>query len=162
MDFENLSYYAHLMKLLVVVSMKMSFNDDATKYGHIIGLCPYCSSGCFQLKISIIEGAHPQLQAIQFTKENIQWCCGDESQTKFGGFAFFPGKALSKRFLPSVGQGVNNGLMIVVCLGKNVNVSKHYHYPELCCQNIVMGDVEYYRKMITQTCNSGLKDSIVL
>ena len=38
MDFENLSYYTHLMKLPMVVSMKMSFNDDATKYGHIIGL----------------------------------------------------------------------------------------------------------------------------
>ena len=84
MDFENLSFYAHLMKLPMVGSMKISFNDDATKYGHIIGLCPYFSSGRSQLKISIIEGAHPQLQEIQFTKDNIWWCCGDESQTKFG------------------------------------------------------------------------------
>ena len=160
MDFENLSYYAHLMKLPMVVSMKMSFNDDATKYGHVIGLCPYFSSGCFKLNISIIEGAHPKLQAIEFTKENIRWCCGDESQTKFGGFAFFPGKALSKRFLHNVGQRVNNGLKIVVCLGKNVNGSKHYQ--ELRRQNIVMGDVEYYRKMITPTRNSGSKNSIVL
>ena len=64
MDFEHLSYYAHLMKLPMVVLMKMSFNDNATKYGHIIGLCRYFSSGCSQLKISIIEGAHPQLEAI--------------------------------------------------------------------------------------------------
>ena len=63
-------------------------------------------------------------------------------------------------FFISVGQGVNNGLKIVVCLGKNVNVSKHYQ--ELCRQNIVMGNVEYYRKMITPTCNSGSKNSIVL
>ena len=54
-DFKNLSYYAHLMKLQMVASMKISFNDDATKYGHIIGLCPYLSSGCFQLKISNIK-----------------------------------------------------------------------------------------------------------
>ena len=47
----------------------------ATKYGHVIGLCPYFSSGCFKLNISIIEGAHPKLQAIEFTKENIRWCC---------------------------------------------------------------------------------------
>jgi hypothetical protein len=160
MDFEDLSYYAHLMKLPMVVSMKMSFNDNATKYGHIIRLCPYFSSGCSQLKISIIEGAHPQLQPIQFTKENIEWCCGDESQTKFGGFAFFPGKGLSKRLLHSVCQGLKYGLKIVVCLGKNVNICNHY--PELCQQNIVMGDVEYYRKMISLTGNSGLKDSIVL
>ena len=160
MDFEDLSHYAHLMKLPMVVSMKMSFNDNATKYGHIIGLCPYFSSGCSQLKISIIEGAHPQLQPIQFTKENIEWCCGDESQTKFGGFAFFPGKGLSKRLLHSVCQGLKYGLKIVVCLGKNVNGSKHYQ--ELRRQNIVMGDVEYYRKMITPAHNSGSKNSIVL
>jgi hypothetical protein len=95
MDFENLSYYAHLMKLPMFVSMKMSFNDNATKYGHIIGLCPYFSSGCFQLKISIIEGAHSQHQATEFTKENIWWCCGDASQRKFGGFVFSSRKALS-------------------------------------------------------------------
>ena len=93
MDFENLSYYAHLMKLPMVVSMKMSFNDDATKYGHVIGLCPYFSSGYFQLNISIIEGAHPELKAMQFTKENIRWCCGE-----FGGFAFFQEKHSQKDF----------------------------------------------------------------
>jgi hypothetical protein len=95
MDFENLSYYVHLMKLPMVVSMKMSFNDYATKYGHVIGLCPYFSSDCFKLNISIIEGAHPNLQA---TKEHIRWCCGDESQTKFGGFAFFQEKHCQKDF----------------------------------------------------------------
>jgi len=89
MDFENLSYYAHYMKLLMVVSMKMPFKDYATKNGHIIGLCPYFSSGCLKLNISIIEGAHPQLQAIQFTKENIWWCCGDESQTKIWRICIF-------------------------------------------------------------------------
>ena len=86
------------MKLPMVVSMKMSFNDDATKYGPVIGLCPYFSSGCFKLNISIIEGAHPKLQAIEFTKENIRWCCGDESQTKFGRFAFFQEKHNQKDF----------------------------------------------------------------
>jgi hypothetical protein len=78
--------------------MTMSFNDDATKYGHIIGLCLYFSSGCSQHKISIIEGAHPQLQAIQFTEEHIWWCCGDKSQTKFEGFAFFQEKHSQKDF----------------------------------------------------------------
>jgi len=126
-----------------------------------------CSKGNLVGELSMFfqdvgYGAHPQFQAIQVTKENIRWWCGDESQTKFGEFAFFPGKALSKRFLHSVGQGVNNGLKVVVCLGKNVNIPKHYHYPELCGLNIVMGDVEYYWKMITLAGNSWLKDSIVL
>jgi hypothetical protein len=100
MDFENLSYYAHLIKLPMVVSIKMSFNDGATNYGYIIGLCPYFSSGYFQLNISIIEGAHPELKAMQFTQENIWWCCGDKSQTKFGGFAFLQEEHSQKDFFP--------------------------------------------------------------
>jgi hypothetical protein len=52
-------------------SMKKSFNGDATKCSHIIGLCLYFSSGCYEPKLSIVEGAHPQLQAIQLTKDKI-------------------------------------------------------------------------------------------
>ena len=77
-------------------------------WSHNWAVSVYFSSGCSQLKISIIECAHPQLQAIQFTEENIWWCCGDESQKNLKDLHFFPGKALSKTFLHSVRQGVNN------------------------------------------------------
>ena len=85
------------MKVPILVSMKMVLNEDAIHYNHIIGLCPYFSNGCSELRILIVEGAHLQLQAMQFTKDNIRWCCGDETQTKFDGFAFVPRKALSKK-----------------------------------------------------------------
>ena len=38
MDFKDLSYHAYLMKLPMAISLEMSFNDDATQYGHISGL----------------------------------------------------------------------------------------------------------------------------
>jgi len=82
----------------MVVSMKMSFNDDATKYGHVIGLCPYFSSGCFQLKISIIEGAQPQLQAKQFTKENISGAVVMNHKQNLGDLHFFQEKHSQKDF----------------------------------------------------------------
>ena len=92
MDYDLLEYCAHLMKLLMFISMKMSFDNDVTQYSHIVGLCPYFTPGTVELKISIVEGAHPQLQAMQFTKDNMTWCCGEDSQTKFNAFEFFPGK----------------------------------------------------------------------
>ena len=119
MDFEKLSYYTHLMKLPILVSVQMSFNENATKYRHVIGICPYMSSSdCSELKISIVDGAHPELKAMQFTRDNIRWCCGDDTQSTFEGFAFFPGKRLSKRLLHQVGQGLRNGSRISVCWGK--------------------------------------------
>ena len=155
MDFEKLSYYTHLMKLPILVSVQMSFNENATKYRHVIGICPYMSSSdCSELKISIVDGAHPELKAMQFTRDNIRWCCGDDTQSTFEGFAFFPGKRLSKRLLRQVGQGVRNGSKISVCLGKNVTVPKHYE--EICWQNIVMGGIEYYRKMMSGTNRNAL------
>ena len=132
--------------------MKMAFNEDAIKYNHIIRLCPYFSYGCSELIISIVDGAHPQLQALQFTKDNIRWCCGDETQTKIEGFAFFPGKSLSKKLLHKIGLGLHHGLKITVCLAKSCNVS--IQYKEVCWQNIVMRDVQYYWKLISGTCKN--------
>ena len=42
MDFEKLSYYMHLMKLPILVLMQMSFNENATKYRHVIGIFRTC------------------------------------------------------------------------------------------------------------------------
>jgi hypothetical protein len=92
---------------------------------------------------------------MQFTRENIQWCCSDESQSTFEGFAFFLAKGLSKRLLPQVGQAVSNGLKISICLSKNIKVPKVCGQ-EICRRNIVMGDVEYYRKMMTGTSKTWL------
>ncbi len=66
-----------------------------------------------------VEDAHPQLQAMQFTKENIWWCCGYEKQTKFDGFAF-SGNELSKKLLKNIGLGLSHGSKMAVCLGKTL------------------------------------------
>jgi hypothetical protein len=64
MDYDTLAYYAHLIKLPMFISMKMAFDEDSIKYSHIIGLFPYFSYSCSELRISIVDGAHPQLQAL--------------------------------------------------------------------------------------------------
>ena len=155
MNFDSLAYYAHLIKLPMFISMKMAFNENAIKYGHIIGLCPYFSPGNSEIRMSIVEGAHPQLQQMKFTKENIRWCCGNETQTKFYGFAFFPGKHLSKVLLHKIGQDVQSGLKISVCLARNLNIP--YEYKELMLQNVVMGDAEYYQKLLSGIRKNGLR-----
>jgi hypothetical protein len=101
MDFEKLSYYTHLMKLPILVLVHMSFNENATKYRHVIDICPYMSSSdCSELKISIVDGAHPELKAMQFTRDNIMWCCGDDAQSTFEGFAFFSWQKTFKKITP--------------------------------------------------------------
>ena len=106
MGYDTLAHYSHLMKLPMFISMKMAFNEDAIKYNDIIGLCPYSSNCCSELRTSIVDGANLQLQAMKFTKDNVRWCCGDEIQTKFGGFAFFSGRTLSKGLLHKIGVGL--------------------------------------------------------
>jgi hypothetical protein len=106
-DFENLSFHAHPFdKILIVVLMKMSFNDNATKYGHIIGLCPFFSSGCFQLKISIIEGAQPQLQAIQFTWKTFGGAVVMNHKQNFGDLNIFQEKHSQNDFSTVLAKGL--------------------------------------------------------
>jgi hypothetical protein len=155
MNFDSLADYAQLIKLPMFISMKMAFNENVIKYGHIIGLCPYFFPGDSEIRMSIVEGAHPQLQQMKLTKDNIRWCCGDETQTKFYGFAFFPGKHLSKMLLHKIGQGVLSGLKISVCLARNLNIPNEYK--ELMWQNVVMGDAEYYQKLLSGSRKNGLR-----
>ena len=74
MDFEKLSYYIHFMNLPIFISVQISFNDNATKYRHVIWICPYMSSlDCSELKFLVVDGAHLELKALQFTSEKNQW-----------------------------------------------------------------------------------------
>ncbi len=66
------------------------------------------------------------------------------------GLHFFPAKGLSKKLLPQVSEAVSNGLKICVCLSKNIKVPKVCG-GEIRRRNIVMGDVECYRKMMSGT-----------
>ena len=44
----------------------------------MIGISPYKSSETSQMEYYIIDGAHPEMKAMYFNKENIYWCCGNE------------------------------------------------------------------------------------
>ena len=60
---------------------------------HVIGISPFISSKKSQVEYRIIGGAHPELKAMNFSQENMDWCCGKElSFDKITcGFAFVPG-----------------------------------------------------------------------
>ena len=76
----------------MLVSLELNFRTFT--YYHVIGISPFISSETSQVEYHIIDGAHPQMKAIKFSQENIDWCCGEEiSFTKIEfGFAFVPGK----------------------------------------------------------------------
>ena len=135
MDYATLACYAYLVKLLMFVSIKMVFSKNEKQHNHIIILYPHFFYGCSELRISIVEGAHPLIQAMQFTKEILTWCCCDETQTKFEGFAFFPGKSIFTEIIKN-GLGLCRRSKIPVCLAK-----KSMFYTELCWKNIAMGNV---------------------
>ncbi len=62
---------------------------------HVISISPSISSETSQVEYYIIDGAHPEVKAIIFNKENMDWCCGEElSFDKItNGFALVPGKS---------------------------------------------------------------------
>ena len=76
----------------MLVSLELNFRTFT--YYHVIGISPFISSETSQVQYHIIDGAHPQMKAMKFSQENIDWCCGEEiSFTKIEfGFAFVPGK----------------------------------------------------------------------
>ena len=94
----SISTYSVLQKFVtesgipMLVSLELNFRTFT--YYHVIGISPFISSETSQVEYHIIDGAHPQMKAMKFSQENIDWCCGEEiSFTKIEfGFAFVPGK----------------------------------------------------------------------
>lgn len=84
---------------------------------------------------------------MQFTKDSIRWCGGDETLTKLKD-VHLSWKLLPKVLLYKVHQGVQNRLNIAVCFASYEHVPSQY--------GIVMGDVHYYQKLLSGTCTNGL------
>ena len=63
-------------------------------YEDVIGISPFISLKTSQVEYHIIAGAHPEVKAINFSQENMEWCCGKEIiiDEITNGFAFDPGK----------------------------------------------------------------------
>jgi hypothetical protein len=44
----------------------------------VIGISPFLSSETSQVEYHIIDGAHTEVKAMNFSQENMDWCCGKE------------------------------------------------------------------------------------
>ena len=57
-----------------------------------MGICSIRPIGGGPFQFRIVDGAHPDLQSIALSTENLDWCYGDLSfTTTAGGFALLPG-----------------------------------------------------------------------
>jgi hypothetical protein len=122
--FTELESFVTRMDLPMLINLELKF--PSITLGHVIGISPYKSSDTSQIEYHIIDGAHPEMKAMHFNKENIDWCCGND--LKLGkinqGFVFVPGR---KRVLEMLQD--KSGYHIVpgtaVCLTKNAkNIGK--------------------------------------
>ena len=72
----------------------LELNFCSVPYEHVIGISPTISSETSQVEYHIIDGAHPELKAVNFSQENMDWCGDKElSFDKItNSFAFVPGR----------------------------------------------------------------------
>ena len=91
MDYDQLIKRAmsHLGPILVSLTL-----DNKHGFHHVIGICPHLSG------LQIIDGYHPELQPIPYSRENLSWCCGVglTFTSIVKGFLFYPGKNLERKF----------------------------------------------------------------
>ena len=91
MDYDQLTKQAmsHLGPILVSLTL-----DNKHGFHHVIGICPHLSG------LQIIDGSHPELQPIPYSRENLSWCCGVglTFTSIVKGFLFYPGKKLERKF----------------------------------------------------------------
>ena len=73
MDFVALSTSMRNVCLPMLVSLELNVGAF---YEHVIGICPSKPRDGGETQFFIIDGAHPQLQAIEFSLDNLNWCCG--------------------------------------------------------------------------------------
>ena len=99
----------------MLVSLELDFRSDT--FRHVIGISPYMSSETSQVEYHIIDGSHPEMKAIYFNQENIDWCCGNGiSFTKIThGFVFVPGMKRVREILQDK-SGYKFVLGTAVCL----------------------------------------------
>ena len=76
----------------MLVSLDLNF--CSVPYEKVIGISLFISSERSQVEYNIIDGAHLEVKAMNFSQENVDWCCGKElSFDKItNGFAFVPGR----------------------------------------------------------------------
>jgi len=90
-SYTELQSFVTELQLPMMVSLELDFRSIT--FAHVIGISPCMSAETSQVEYHIIDGSHPEMKAIYFNQENIDWCCGNGiSFTKIThGFVFVPG-----------------------------------------------------------------------
>ena len=62
----------------MLVSLKFYSNGlgNGPGYEHVISICPHISSKGSPVQYWIVNGGLPQSQSIEYSLENLEWCCG--------------------------------------------------------------------------------------
>ena len=90
-SYTELQSFVTKLQFPMMVSLELDF--CSITFANVIGISPYVSAETNQVKYHIIDRAHPEMKAIYFIKENVDWCCGNGiSFTKIThDFVFVPG-----------------------------------------------------------------------
>jgi len=90
-SYTELQYSVTELQLPMLVSLELDFHSIT--YRHVISISPYMSSETSQVEYHIIDRAHPEMRAIYFNQENIDWCWrqGISFNRIMHGFVFVPG-----------------------------------------------------------------------
>ena len=99
MDFVALSTLMRNACLPMLVSLRLESGNNS--YEHVIGICPNKPDDGGETQFLIIDGAHPQLKAIEFSLDNLNWCCGGTNgfTVVSEGFLLCPSPRLTKRIV---------------------------------------------------------------
>ena len=114
-SYTELQSFVTELQLPMLVSLELDFRS--VTYSHVIGISPFMSAEKSQVEYHIIDGSHPDMKAIYFNQENIDWCCGNGiSFTKIThGFVFAPGMKRVREMLQD-NSGYNFVPGTAVCL----------------------------------------------
>ena len=142
MDFVALSTLMRNACLPMLVSLELKFG--ATSYEHVIGICPNKPADGGVTQFFIIDGAHPQLKAIEFSLDNLNWCCGGTNSFSVvsEGFLLCPLQKRTKEIVDNWSSKYKTKEDIkragfCVCLGKNkVEIPEHMRTLNVVCRTI--------------------------
>ena len=117
--FSELESFVTQMGIPILINLELKFRF--VTFGHVIGISPYKLSEGNLIEYHIIDGAHPEMKAMHFNKENIDWCCGNDLKLEKinEGFGFVPGR---KRVLEMLNDKSGYDLVqgTAVCLTKTI------------------------------------------
>ena len=83
----------------MLVSLELHFGHNS--YEYVIGICPNKPEDGGETQFLIIDGAHPKLKAIEFSLDNLNWCCGGTNgfTVVSEGFLLCPSPSLTKEIV---------------------------------------------------------------